>query len=112
MPSTGVNFKIKESIIAKIKLETGPAKDTSAESLLGFFKLIGLNGTGFPHPKPSSNKNMVPTGSKCAPGFRVILPIFLAVLSPKAFATNAWENSCTDIDIIKAPAKRKKTIGS
>ena len=68
--------------MANIKLDKGPAKDIKAESLLIFFKLNGLNGTGLPHPKPVKSRNIIPSGSKCALGFRVTLPNFLGVSSP------------------------------
>lgn len=80
---------------AEIKFDRGPAKETNILSRLGFLKLSGLIGTGFPHPKCAKIKHIVPIKSRCAIGFMVSRPCILAVWSPNLSATKAWENSCT-----------------
>ena len=49
-PVSGKSLKITEKMVARAKLDKGPLKATRAESLLGFWKLIGLTGVGFAHP--------------------------------------------------------------
>lgn len=45
------NLKKIERIVAKIKFAPGPANDIRAESLWGFLRLYGSNGTGLAQPK-------------------------------------------------------------
>lgn len=93
------------------KFAKGPEKAIIAESRLGFFRFMGLKGTGFPHPIPANSKSKVPIGSRCAFGFRDSLPMDFAVESPKRCEVKAWEYSCTDNEKTKAPAMRIKRIG-
>ncbi len=83
----------KTQKIAMIKLEAGPAAATHNMSFLGLFKLAKLTGTGLAQPnkmppniKVKAGNKMVPIGSICLIGLRVIRPIFSAVKSPKYFA--------------------------
>lgn len=69
-------------ITAKSKLLSGPAKAIFISSHLDF-RLLGLIGTGFPQPNPTKKSMTVPNKSKCAKGFKEILPAYLAVGSPK-----------------------------
>jgi hypothetical protein len=85
-----------KKIIARIKLENGPAAETIASSLYTFLKFLLSTGTGFAHPinaKPEANEAtgmiMVPIISACLKGLRLSLPEFLAVLSPSLLAVNA-----------------------
>lgn len=77
------------------KLERGPDKATRRLSVLGFFKLYGLTGTGLPHPKFVKSIIRKPKTSKCAIGLSVSRPLYFAVGSPLRFATNAWAYSWT-----------------
>jgi len=68
------NFKSKESNKAIIRFELGPAIEIKAASFLGFFKLKGSKGTGFPQPKPKKSKKSVPMKSRWENGLRFSLP--------------------------------------
>ena len=46
-----MSLKAIERTTAKIKLAEGPANDIKAESLWGFLRLYGSNGTGLAQPK-------------------------------------------------------------
>ncbi len=74
---------------AKIKFEAGPARAIRAASLLGLRRLKGSNMTGFPQPKPTKIRAMVPRGSRWALGLRVSLPWIEGVGSPKWSAIQA-----------------------
>ena len=82
-------------------------------------------GTGFAQPKPVSTSSTVPMGSRCAIGFRVILPCQRAVESPNLLAAQAWANSwtgrmkkatsardkiCNNICWTLAPLKKRGTL--
>ena len=89
-----------KKIIAKIKFEKGPAKETMASSRSLFLKLFLLTGTGFAQPikaKPEANDAngiiTVPIRSTCFIGLNVSLPSFRAVSSPNWDAENACANS-------------------
>jgi len=69
-----VNFKIMERIKARIKLLTGPAKDTKISSLLGFLKLEESMGTGLPQPILISITANRPKISMCFKGLRLRRP--------------------------------------
>lgn len=83
------------------RLVSGPANATHIMSRNGFLKCLGLTGTGLAQPIMNPvperinrvGKMMDPNGSTCGSGFRVRRPRFLAVGSPKAFATYPWETS-------------------
>lgn len=71
---TGFNLAMTETISATNKFDAGPAKDITAESLRGFFRLYESNSTGFAHPNgitgapkalmtDKTNSIVVPTGS-------------------------------------------------
>ena len=68
-------------------LDKGPAKATNASPFLPDFKALKLTGTGFAHPNmippgkmAQSRGNIIePNGSICLIGFKVSLPIILAV---------------------------------
>lgn len=77
---------ISEIMVARIRLLAGPAKEIRAESRLGEAKLYGSTCTGFPHPNPKTKSRRVPIGSKCDKGFKVSLPLALAVGSPSLSA--------------------------
>ena len=82
---------------AKSRFDKGPAREThitAAGDLL--FNAYGLIGTGFAHPKPANSSIKVPIRSRCAVGLSVSRPFILGVSSPKALATKACENSCTE----------------
>jgi len=83
----------KERRKERRKLAKGPERAVKARSFLGFKKLKGFIGTGFPQPKPASKIQTVPMGSKWERGFRVNLPSSLAVGSPSLKAERAWANS-------------------
>ncbi len=85
-------------------LVTGPAKETRK---LLFLLLMRekLTGTGFAHPKTPNPLNevkigtiIVPTKSMCETGFKVNLPAFFAVSSPKSKAVKPCEISWRIID--------------
>ena len=76
---------IKNSI-AMIKFDSGPANDIKISSLCLFFRLFGLNTTGFAQPNPAITIKKNPNQSICFNGFRVNLPSNFAVLSPSLYA--------------------------
>ncbi len=107
------NIKAKRK--AKIRLVTGPARDTSIISFCGFLKYRGSTGTGFAQPKTKAPDRLVitktskPIGSMWGTGFRVNLPIRRAVGSPRLAATQPCATSCSIIPKragIAATAKR------
>ena len=67
--------------------ERGPANATRASPFLPDFRALKLTGTGFAHPKmmpvcemaQSKGKMIDPSGSICFMGFKVSLPMILAV---------------------------------
>lgn len=83
---------ITANIKAIHRFEKGPAKATIASPHLLFFKLYGLYGTGLAHPKIKPEKLVrigtmtEPTGSMCLMGFKVSLPSYFAVRSPRKSA--------------------------
>jgi len=95
--------------IANRILEIGPAIATNNSPHLWFFRLYGLYGTGFAHPKiklvfirikiPGTKKE--PTGSRCLIGLRVNLPAYFAVTSPINKAAYPWATSWITTDNIK-----------
>jgi len=93
MAIKGVNLRSKDKSVAKIRLLVGPAKEMRAESFLGFLRLKGSKGTGFPQPKRKKTSMRVPMGSRWAKGLRLILPNNLAVGSPSLSDTQAWADS-------------------
>ena len=70
----------------------GPAAATHSMSRLGSRRFSKLTGTGLAHPKRNPvnavriGTRMVPTGSMCRAGLRLVRPSIHAVLSPKNFA--------------------------
>ena len=84
-----VSLVARESMVAKIRFEAGPARAIRAESLLGCFKLKGSKGTGLPQPNLKRSNIIVPTGSRCFKGFRVTLPSREGVGSPSLSAAIA-----------------------
>jgi len=91
----------KEEIIANPILERGPEAPTLTKSTRGLLKLRGLMGTGLAQPIMNGERErikrrgniIVPMGSICGRGFNVILPAYLAVLSPHREAIHAWAHS-------------------
>lgn len=91
----GINLNINPKIIASKKFETGPAMETFISPYFWSLKLYGFIGTGFAQPNknglPTINKSngkiTEPIGSKCFKGFKVSLPSYFAVGSPKEYAT-------------------------
>jgi len=73
-------------MVARSRLDTGPASEMRAESFLGFRRLKGSNWTGLPQPKPTNKSMRVPRGSKCTSGFRDIRPMSRGVGSPSLSA--------------------------
>lgn len=65
------------------KFDMGPAKDVIALPRTGSRKFRGSTGTGLPQPIPIIKSISVPMMSKCASGFKVILPRKRAVGSPR-----------------------------
>jgi len=82
-------------------LARGPAAPTNIISCFGFFNPEKLTGTGFAQPKRNGDpeiirktgKIIVPMGSICARGFRVSLPAYLAVGSPRLYAIHPCATS-------------------
>ena len=76
-------------------LESGPAREvkTIPVFILTLSKFLGLTGTGFAQPKPKKNKQIAPIGSMWFLGLKESLPEFLAVSSPKRYATNPCATS-------------------
>jgi len=80
----------------------GPDIATKARSFLPSLRLKGSTGTGFAAPittgePPKSRKRgrrMLIKGSMWGMGFRVSLPMSLAVGSPSLSATKPWATSC------------------
>ncbi len=109
--------KSKRKIIARTRLEKGPAKETKASSLRGFLKFLLSTGTGLAQPiranpekKVTNGTITVPIRSACFIGFIVILPEFFAVASPSFDAVNACANSCKVIEIKNIGKKSTKEI--
>lgn len=81
------NLIVRPATKASTIFDNGPAKATSASPFLPDFKALKLTGTGFAQPKmippgkiaQSKGKTIEPNGSMCLIGFRVNLPIILAV---------------------------------
>jgi hypothetical protein len=80
-----------------MRFDTGPAMLTRNMPRRQSRKLAGLIGTGFAQPKrnPEATIMRSPIRSKCTSGFSVNRPIYFAVGSPRRFAVQACENSCT-----------------
>ena len=86
----------KRIIVPKIKaikmFDPGPAKAMRNSPIRRCFKLYGLYGTGFAHPKVKPANEVIigtmmePTGSMCFSGFKVNLPCNRAVGSPRRSA--------------------------
>ena len=92
---------------AEIKFDAGPANETSMLSRLGLLKFAAFTGTGLPHPKWATIKQIVPIKSRWAIGFNVNRPCNFAVESPNLLAVQAWENSCMVIANKIAGAKTR-----
>src|SRR5699024_9080156 len=74
--------------IAKTRLDIGPARLTPNIPLLLSLKYAGFTGTGLAHPKqPVTIITNIPIESMWTIGFKVILPMSLAVGSPILYAT-------------------------
>jgi hypothetical protein len=82
-----VNLKRRVKIIARHRLEIGPAAALMAISRLGFLKFLVLIGTGFAQPTLKKSIEINPNGLICLRGLRVNLPRFFAVVSPSLYAT-------------------------
>ncbi len=100
------DVKSKRKIMARTRLEKGPANETKASSLRGFLKFLLSTGTGLAQPikanpekKVTNGTITVPIRSACFIGFIVILPAFFAVESPSFDAVIACANSCKVIEI-------------
>ena len=97
----GRNLKIKPKTTAKEIFDKGPATETFISPHFLSRKLYGFTGTGFAQPNktglPAINKSkgkiIEPNGSKCFKGFKVSLPSYFAVGSPKLEATYPWASS-------------------
>ena len=61
-------------IMARIKLETGPAIIIIAASFLGLWRLYGSNCTGRPQPNPVKKRKIRPYRSICFTGFKDTRP--------------------------------------
>ena len=61
------NLKATKEITATNKLERGPAMATIAGPNLGYFKLYGLKGTGFAHPKAAPIVTNINKGTMIVP---------------------------------------------
>lgn len=87
----------------------GPAAPTQAGPHRLFRKLYGLYGTGLAQPIKNglcvimsrAGRRIDPKRSRCGIGFKVNLPAYLAVLSPKASATKPCDTSCITTEKIK-----------
>src|SRR3989304_6258990 len=90
---TRPNLRGRPATAATAKLETGPAPAVRARAALGFCVALGFTGTGLPQPKPTTNRRMVPAGSRWASGFSVTRPRLRGRRSPRRSATYAWEDS-------------------
>lgn len=98
---SGKNLKVRPKRTARAILEAGPAMATLAAPYLRSRRFKGLYGTGLAYPniKPPSIKESrgnitEPNISRCLSGFKVSRPRFLAVGSPKEYATAPWLTSC------------------
>ena len=108
--------------IATAKLVAGPAKATFNEPHFWSLKLCGFMGMGFAQPKTgpcpavaiSKSRGSIkePKRSRCFKGFKVSLPAYFAVKSPKDKATYPWANSCTTTDKSKTIKEKIKIAGS
>ena len=78
---------------ANNKFDAGPAKAIFIISVLGLAKYRESTGTGFAQPNPTNKIINEPNISKCASGFKVKRPAYLAVGSPNLLATHPCENS-------------------
>ncbi len=111
-PFTTRNRNAIAEMVAMIKFANGPASAIKTESHFGFFRLYGLNGTGFAQPNPKSKSGMNPNRSKCASGLSVNRPSRSAVGSPRNFAMSPCENSCAEsekrIAMIQARARGRE----
>ncbi len=65
---------MKIAIKPAIRLDTGPARAVRAYPPRGFFMRFGLTCTGLAQPKPVRTIRTEPNKSRCANGFRLILP--------------------------------------
>lgn len=88
--------------IANKMLVKGPARETKAMSFLPSLRLKGSTGTGFAAPiimgepeiRSIRGRAILIRGSICFLGFRVSLPMSLAVGSPSLSATYPCAISC------------------
>ena len=95
-----------------------PAPATAIVPNFLFIRLFGLYGTGFAQPNKNgewvktrnAGKIIEPKISKCLSGFKVSLPAYKAVLSPKRNATKPWETSWITTDIISMATKNTASI--
>ncbi|OPY90859.1 MAG: hypothetical protein A4E73_02291 [Syntrophaceae bacterium PtaU1.Bin231] len=76
-----------------MKFAVMPAADVRTSPSLWFCMFAIFTGTGFAQPKPKMKSISVPIGSRWRRGFRVSLPIHLAVMSPIREATHPWASS-------------------
>src|SRR5207244_11931723 len=88
-----INSRRPKETNAARKLLTGPATEVRTSSTPGFLKLRGFTGVGFAQPntgmcanKAIAGSKIVPIGSMCLMGLRVMRPSMLAVGSPRRFA--------------------------
>ncbi len=70
VPKEANTLSTMPKISTMIRLEAGPARPIHTAPLLGCFRYVGLNCTGFPQPKPAKSKKSVPIKSRCRKGLR------------------------------------------
>ena len=87
----------------------GPAAAMRRSSLLGFLSILESIKTGLAQPHPKMMSEIMPMGSMCFTGSSVILPRFLAVGSPSAFATAACAYSWKVREIRNASIEIRKS---
>jgi len=99
--TSGKNLRVRPNNTAKAIFDAGPASATLAGPYFLSCKLAGLYGTGlaYPNMNPPTIKEIIgritePNMSRCFIGFKVSRPKFLAVGSPKEWATAPWLTSC------------------
>ena len=68
------NLSTIDSITASNKFDAGPAKEMSAPSFRGFFKLKGSNCTGLPQPKPKREETWLHTNQYAQAGSKISCP--------------------------------------
>lgn len=115
---SGKNLKVRPNKTAKVKFDAGPTSATLAGPYFRSRKFSGLYGTGLAYPNMNppninemSGRKTEPNISRCFIGFRVSRPRFLAVGSPKEFATAPWLTSWITTEYNKATIQ-KTTINA